>query len=380
MPSARSEPTSLDKIGILEFLEQDPRPSFVLEIKKTLDFGSGLLHPVVYNTALLARGPLLGAIVGTAFRHGSPDLTRHADFTNWVSSPNAADQSPQNSRKTFVYQDYSWIRVIVQNWMIISGFPLHSVAFPSRVEEELNVPQLKRLRVDNFPEGDSSIQVPQEWAFDPGQAFPHRKHSKEDADKDIESESFEPIASDDVPFKRLAEVNPAGIFFISPSGEVLWANDAWYSITDHPRTSSQMSFMDCLSEEHLPLMQTKWHELLVAKKTVGFDMTLRKRWYHEPTKTWKPVWIHADAAPELNSDGSLRSVMGCVRDISATRQAQEDQVEYTKVSAQLAYKTQQYLESEEKFAQMTSAAPCGIFCADAQGTALWANSKCGRIL
>ena len=379
MPSANGLPTTLENIGILEFLEQDPRPSFVLELKKTLDFGSGLLHPVVYNAALLEHGPLLGAVVGTASGLANHHPESHADFVTWASNPNVADHSPRNSRTTFVYRDYFWTRIIIQKWMVISGFSLNRITLPLDANDDLTTPLPKRLKVNTIADGDISSELPPgEWAFDPGQATLHRKFSEEDASTDSRNHSFELIAPIDVPFKRLIKVNPAGIFFISPDGGVLWANDAWYTITDHPRNLSQMSFMDCLAEEDLPLMQTKWHELLAAKKTVRFDIQLRKKWFHEPTKTWKLVWVNAEAAPELNFDGSLESVMGCIRDISRTKQAQDDQIEYTNVSAQLAQKTKQCLESEAKFTQMVNTAPYGIFCADPQGAALWANHKCRR--
>ena len=386
-PTTNSPATTVDKIGVLEFLEQDPRPSFVLELKKTLDFGSGLLHPVVCNTALLESGPLFGAVVGTSSGLANDEPKSHADFRTWVTDAHAADPSVRCVRNTFVYHDYSWTRIVLQKWTVISGIPLKnaSPASPAVGADPVKPTVVRTSSNDSSTTtcGDGHAKrKSDDWAFDPVHKTPHRApldHSASDPDtrmEDPEGNLFEPIAPDENTFKRLAEVNPAGIFFISPIGEVLWANDSWYAITDHPRTSSQMSFMDCLAEEDLPLMQAKWHELLVNKTSIDFEMRLRKKWYHEASETWKLVWIQSMAAPELNPDGSLKSVMGCIRDISATKQAEEDRIEHARVSAQLAHKTQQFSDSENRFALMAGLAPYGIFCADPQGAAVWANNKC----
>ena len=379
MSAVDGKPGTLDDISILEYLEQDPRPTFVLELKQTLDFGSGLFHPVVCNTALLNSDSVFGAVVGTRSSPAENQPKSNADFKTWVTNTNAAIHSSEKSRTTFDYYGFFWTRTILQKWIIVSGFS-QNIADPSSTNGDPIVPMVKRLKVDAISHGEDSVsRRSEEWAFDPRDITPHRAMpDKNVMTNNFRDNDFEPVAPDEVPFKRLAEVNPAGIFFISLIGEVLWANEAWYTITDHPRTSSQMSFMDTLVEEDLLAAQAKWHKLLVAKETVDFDARLRKKWYHEPSKTWRPVWIHADAAPELNSDGSLKSVMGCIRDITAAKQAQEDQIEYEKVSAQLALKTQQYRDSEKKFALMAHTAPYGMFLADPQGAAVWVNSKCKR--
>ncbi|MCJ1391004.1 hypothetical protein MMC18_003865 [Xylographa bjoerkii] len=48
-------------------------------------------------------------------------------------------------------------------------------------------------------------------------------------------------------FKALAELTPAGLFYGSPTGEVLWANDTWFEITGHEKgLKESMPFLNII--------------------------------------------------------------------------------------------------------------------------------------
>lgn len=52
------------------------------------------------------------------------------------------------------------------------------------------------------------------------------------------------LADSELKFKVLTELNPVGIYYLSPEGDVKYANDMWYEITGHPRgLEGEMSFM-----------------------------------------------------------------------------------------------------------------------------------------
>ena len=365
MSLAYAKPMTLNAIGILEFLEHDPRPSFILEPSKLLDFKDGPLQPEVCNTALLTSNPLLGAIFKTDSGSVEEQPKSYTDFRAWLCNFNEADHPPKGSAPTFLYHNFCWTRVSVHRWTIISGLPLESTNV-SNDDDDSNVSSAKRLKANAASDDECPKEV-----FEAKKTNLRRiALGNNQMGDDVESSNIEIIAPNADNFKRLAKVNPSGIFFASPIGEIHWANDAWYTITDHPRAQPQASVMDCSSETDLPLMKRKWHELSVMKTSVSFDVRLRKKWYHEPSKTWGLVWIHIDAVAVLTLDGSLKSVMGYIRDISAARKDQEDQI------TQLTLKTQQCLDSEKRFARIAHSAPYGVFCTNPQGVTVWVNDKC----
>ena len=121
------------------------------------------------------------------------------------------------------------------------------------------------------------------------------------------------------------------------------------------------SFMDVILEDDFPTMEKEWHNLTVLKMKRTFELRLRKKWYHADSKKWKTVWIIAAASPVQNEDGSLKSVMGCITDISLQKQAQEDALERATLSEQITRITQEVNESEKKFKQMAELSPCGEY-------------------
>ncbi|KAL9118981.1 MAG: hypothetical protein Q9187_004467 [Circinaria calcarea] len=184
------------------------------------------------------------------------------------------------------------------------------------------------------------------------------------------------VADSESRFKAMTELNPLGMFYISPEGIILYANERWYEMSGHPKElNSEMSFMGAVFEDDIATMEKQWHKLTVLKMNCTFELRLRKRWYHADSKTWKNVWILATANPVLNEDGSPKSVMGCITDISLQKQAQEDALERATLSEQITRITQEANENEKKFKQMAELSPCGMFYYSPEGLLIWANSQ-----
>jgi len=52
------------------------------------------------------------------------------------------------------------------------------------------------------------------------------------------------LADSESKFRMLTELNPVGIYYMTPDGDIKYANDMWYEITGHPRgLEGEMSFM-----------------------------------------------------------------------------------------------------------------------------------------
>ena len=111
--------------------------------------------------------------------------------------------------------------------------------------------------------------------------------------------------------------------------------------------------MDMVLEDYQPLVEKEWHNMTVLRTKRTFELRLKKKWYHQATNTWRNTWILVSASHEENEDGTtLKSIMGCITDISLQKLTQEDALERVALSEQLA-------ENENKFKEMAELSPCG---------------------
>lgn len=145
------------------------------------------------------------------------------------------------------------------------------------------------------------------------------------------------LAEEESRFKALTELNAAGLFYISPRGEVLYANDTWYSITGLSKDEhSEMAFMSIVMEEDRPYVEQEWYNMSELRLKRTFELRLIHKWHHKESGTWKHKWIIASCGQDENEDGSLKSIMGSITDISLLKQAQEDALERATLSEKLA--------------------------------------------
>ena len=112
--------------------------------------------------------------------------------------------------------------------------------------------------------------------------------------------------------------------------------------------------MDMVLEDDRSLMEREWHNLTISRTKRTFELRLKKKWHHQATNSWRNIWILASASNEENEDGTtMKSIMGCITDISLQKLTQEDALERATLSEQLS-------ESEKKFKQMAELSPCGM--------------------
>lgn len=97
-------------------------------------------------------------------------------------------------------------------------------------------------------------------------------------------------------------------------------------------------------EDDRDYVENEWYELSERRLRRAFEMRLVHKWYHKESGTWKNKWIMVSAGLDENPDGSLKSVMGTITDISLLKQAQEDALERATLSEQL---TQSQKEANE---------------------------------
>jgi PAS domain S-box-containing protein len=176
-------------------------------------------------------------------------------------------------------------------------------------------------------------------------------------------------------FRVLTELNPVGMYYLTPGGNIEYANDMWYEITGHPRgLEGDMSFMNVIAEIDHPKITEEWQLLVTEKGKRTFELFLRNPWYDEDGNPQQRT-ILCSCDQEFDEDGKLISVMGCITDISIQKLAQTQAVERANLVETLALRTQEAAQHERNFNQIAELAPCGMFTFDPDGKITWANSQ-----
>jgi hypothetical protein len=115
----------LDKIGLREILDQDSRPTFVLDLDP--DYASGHdIQPVFCNEALRSHDKLLDSVTGATDENiankGLGGATTYDDFRVWATGVSRHNDSKDVFPLTLHYQALLWTGFTIrQRWRIISG-------------------------------------------------------------------------------------------------------------------------------------------------------------------------------------------------------------------------------------------------------------------
>lgn len=140
----------LHDLGLLDLLEHDPRPTFVLDASEL----NVEIRPAYQNAALVAAGTgaLLDAISGRNVNNSSGgNVGSFPDFLEWT-----LHHQHSNSSKHFTFCDYSWRRcLIASRWIVISGLPVEASSPNEEAKSDGYVFSKKRSRSKSrFPTFD----------------------------------------------------------------------------------------------------------------------------------------------------------------------------------------------------------------------------------
>ncbi|CZR56710.1 uncharacterized protein PAC_06599 [Phialocephala subalpina] len=365
--SEQSSLRSLDRIGITELLDQDSRPTFIIDLRasekelngrlkvtwsnKSLKFFDGLrsvIHTDTFYPPLASAAPPSDAVFAI-----------ESDFKEWAISMPEFDSELDGFMPRHEYRGMYWSSCTLRKrWRVISASQV-----PNQRTKSHGTPRSSRSNSRSTPDSlRSSLKSEGRSDSDPA-VFEEDSLSKQLADSESK-------------FRVLTELNPVGMYYLSPDGGILYCNDMWYEITGHPRgLEGEMSFMNVLSEIDHPMMMREWEILTTQKAKRNFELRLRNPWIDERTGEKKQKWILASCDQEFDEEGNLKTIMGCITDISAQKHAEEDAVARANLVEKLALRTQEAAQHERNFQQMAELAPCGMFTFDPEGKITWANSQ-----
>ncbi|QDS74420.1 hypothetical protein FKW77_005958 [Venturia effusa] len=125
--------------------------------------------------------------------------------------------------------------------------------------------------------------------------------------------------------KRMTALSPLGMVNISPKGVIREANDRYFEMTGHPRDHvHEFSFMDHINEASRRPLMDGWLRMVVDHFPYTGELLLDVPSVKKTNFDGESIdyWVLITAQPEFASDGSPRSVMGTLTDISHMKWAQ----------------------------------------------------------
>ena len=109
---------ALSDIGMIELLECDSRPTFILDLEGVQHVSEEVLHSV-FSNASLKRLP---RILYPAHVKGGDELEQYLDFKEWATRSPTYRQTAEGFTNPYSYQDISWTcSTLRERWRIISG-------------------------------------------------------------------------------------------------------------------------------------------------------------------------------------------------------------------------------------------------------------------
>lgn len=164
---------ALSQIGVVELLQQDGRPTFVVDLDGESSAGvHNLLRVVFVNDSLRTYSGLVEAISGMSEDEsaGAPETGSYFDFRDWINSP--VRGSPNLKRpQQFPYSGFDWTCTSLRRrFRIVSGLPDASTKIPkspscgTKARNSVDVGDEKRRALDFEVEGSqqASLSVPEQ--------------------------------------------------------------------------------------------------------------------------------------------------------------------------------------------------------------------------
>ncbi|KAF1953321.1 hypothetical protein CC80DRAFT_494610 [Byssothecium circinans] len=126
--------------------------------------------------------------------------------------------------------------------------------------------------------------------------------------------------------RRMTELSPLGMYLFDPDGCLLEANERFYEMTGHSRDDDRpFSFLNYMADaEHRVRVQAMWDRMKTDTGPQQEEVKIINPEYVPRDLTGEPIeyWILASSQPEIDQDGTVRSIMGSIADISQLKWAQ----------------------------------------------------------
>lgn len=131
-------------------------------------------------------------------------------------------------------------------------------------------------------------------------------------------------------FTRMAEYAPVGMFIADGEGRLLYLNDRWFEMARYPKRDDWAEMWpDAIHDEDRPRVLQVWNNIIVRGVPATIEFKFKQPW-EGLNGVRGENWVLTSAFPEKAADGSIKSIFGCVTNISEQKWAEDYQKQCTK--------------------------------------------------
>jgi len=140
-------------------------------------------------------------------------------------------------------------------------------------------------------------------------------------------------------FYKFLDIVPAAVLILDSMGRVIFANEDWFKITDHPRASrDDINWIDIVPPDVQPFLMEKFREVAGGKE-ITFQLKIKRQYVNAAGEVLGPAWVMVKALAETNEDGGIERCVTTAMDISHQKYAEN--MHRTRLEEALEAKRQQ---------------------------------------
>jgi PAS domain S-box-containing protein len=145
-------------------------------------------------------------------------------------------------------------------------------------------------------------------------------------------------------FTRMAEFGPVGLFIADGNGHINYCNEMWYRISGLSRNASTFAaWMQSIRDEDRPGTELAWRRVVEDKRAVTHEFRFNgSRELIDGHQV--DVWVLMSAYPERDGTGGLKSIFGCITDISQQKWAESVQKQRRDEAVELKRQQENFID------------------------------------
>lgn len=145
-------------------------------------------------------------------------------------------------------------------------------------------------------------------------------------------------------FTRMAEFGPVGMFIADDQGHITYCNEMWWKISGHERSTSTLdAWMQSIRDEDRPGVESVWRRLVEEKRAAAHEFRF-KRSRRLIDGHSVDTWALMSAYPEKDESGALKSIFGCITDISQQKWAEDFQKQRRDEAVELKRQQENFID------------------------------------
>ncbi|KAL2128384.1 hypothetical protein VTI74DRAFT_9266 [Chaetomium olivicolor] len=145
-------------------------------------------------------------------------------------------------------------------------------------------------------------------------------------------------------FTRMAEFGPVGLFIADGHGRINYCNEMWYRISGLERnTTTLTAWMQSIREEDQFGTELAWRRLVEEKTAVTHEFRFKGS-RELIDGHFVDIWALMSAYPEKDEYGELKSIFGCITDISQQKWAEDFQKQRREEAVEMKRQQENFID------------------------------------